>query len=127
MILPNLIAQATQTATTSTPTTPTTVPATQAPFWANPIFLPLILMGIFLFFSSRTKKNQEKKVQDMLGNLKRGDRVQTIGGIIGTVVEARETEVLVKVDETNNTKIRFARKAIHRVLEDETAAVVEKK
>ena len=127
LILPNLIAQATQTATTATPAAPTTSTATPPPFWANPIFLPLILMGIFLFFSSRTKKNQEKKVQDMLGNLKRGDRVQTIGGIIGTVVEARETEVLVKVDETNNTKIRFARKAIHRVLEDETAAVVEKK
>ena len=61
----------------------------------------------------------------MLDNLKRGDRVQTIGGIIGTVVEARETEVVVKVDETNNTKIRFARKAITRVLEDDEACEVD--
>ena len=101
-------------------TVPTTAPAAPPPFWANPIFLPLVLMGVFLIFSTRTKKKQEKKVQDMLGQLKRGDRVQTIGGIIATVVEARENDVLLKVDETNNTKIRFSRKAIHRVLDEET-------
>ena len=55
--------------------------------------------------------------------LKRGDRVQTIGGILGTVVETRDGEVLLKVDEGNNTKIRFSRNAIHRVLEEEKAEV----
>ena len=121
------------TATTTTApgaATPTTT-ATPAPWWANPMIIPIVLLGVFLFFSSRTKKTQERKVQDMLSNLKRGDKVQTIGGIIGTVVEARETEVLVKVDETNNTKIKFSRKAIHRVLDDEAttaaAATAEKK
>jgi preprotein translocase subunit YajC len=132
LTLLHLVAQTTTLTTgpsvgtaTSGTASPTSQPATRAPFWANPIFLPLILMGIFLFFSTRSKRGQEKKVQDMLSTLKRGDRVQTIGGIIGTVVEARETEVLLKVDETNNTKIRFSRKAIHRVL-DEDAAVGEK-
>ena len=114
---------ATNTSITVAPGAPATPPGPttrEAPFWANPIFLPLILMGVFLIFSTRTKRKQEKKVQDMLGQLKRGDRVQTIGGIIATVVEAREHDVLLKVDETNNTKIRFSRKAIHRVLDEET-------
>ena len=126
MTLMHLVAQTTTftTAPSGATAAPTTAPV-QPPFWANPIFLPLILMGVFLFFSTRSKRSQEKKVQDMLGTLKRGDRVQTIGGIIGTVVEARETEVLLKVDETNNTKIRFSRKAIHRVL-DEDATATEK-
>ena len=112
----------TQPVGTTTVTGGGSAPATQpaAPFWANPIFIPLVLMGVFLLLSSRSKKGQQKKVEDMLSQLKRGDRIQTIGGIIGTVVEARETEVLVKVDENNNTKMRFTRKAIHRVLEDET-------
>ena len=35
-------------------------------------------------------------------------------------------EVLVKVDETNNTKIRFSRNAIHRVIVEETAAAEKK-
>ena len=66
-----------------------------------------------LFFSSRTKKKEQQKVKQLLDSLKKGDRIQTIGGIIGTVVEARENEVLVKVDETNNTKIRsHARRSI---------------
>ena len=116
-------------AVTAAPGSATTAPAAkgkETPFFGTPLFLPLLLLGVFLFFSSRTKKKEQQKVQDMLGNIKRGDRVQTIGGIIGTVVEARDTEILVKVDETNNTKIRFARKAIHRVIEDEAAAAEKK-
>ena len=52
-------------------------------------------------------------------------RVQTIGGIIGKVVEADdEDRILVKVDETSNTKIWFTRNAIHRVLGEEKSAEV---
>ena len=57
----------------------------------------------------------------MLSQLKKGDEIQTIGGIIGKVVEAREDRVLVKVDETANSKIWFSRNAIHRVLDEEKA------
>ena len=52
----------------------------------------------------------------MLAGLKRNDRVQTIGGVLGTVVEAREHEVILKVDESSNTKMRFNRAAIKEVL-----------
>ena len=56
----------------------------------------------------------------MSNTLPRGaDRVQTIGGILGKVVEAEETKVLLKVDESSNTKIWFSRSAIDRVLEEE--------
>lgn len=101
-------------------TLPTTQPA--APGWfiflrdMGPIFLIVIL---FYFLFIRSKRTQDRKRQDMLGQLKKGDRVQTIGGVLGTVVEARENEVLLKVDESSNTKMRFARSAIHRVIEDD--------
>jgi preprotein translocase subunit YajC len=55
----------------------------------------------------------------MLKQLKRGDRIQTIGGIQGAVVRAEESRVEVKVDESSNTKIWFARTAIARVIEAE--------
>ena len=45
-----------------------------------------------------------------------------IGGILGTVVEARDTDVLLKVDESSNTKIRFSRNAIHRVVDEDKTA-----
>ena len=82
----------------------------------------MIMVAVMMIMGTKSKRKQDKQLSDLLGNLKRGDKVQTIGGIIGTVVEARENDVLLKVDETNNTKIKFARKAIHRVLVDEAPA-----
>jgi preprotein translocase subunit YajC len=97
---------------------PTTQPAPQP----HPLlqFVPLILIGVILyFFIIRSKKTQDRKRNEMLGQLKKGDRVQTIGGVLGTVIDARENEVVVKVDESSNTKMRFVRSAIHRVVDDE--------
>ena len=102
----------------------TTTPATSQP--APPLFVflqsygPLVLLlVVFFFLMSGSKRKQEKQRQQMLKELQRGVRIQTIGGIIGTVVEARDNEVVVKVDESNNTKVKFARSAIHKVLMDE--------
>ena len=93
-----------------------------APGWAealkNPMTLMIVMVVVMYIFIFRSKKNQDKDRKKMLEQLSKGDRIQTIGGILGTVIEAREGDVLVKVDESNNTKIRFSRSAIHRVLED---------
>ena len=51
----------------------------------------------------------------MLNELKKGDKITTIGGIVGTVIEVRDDEVTVKVDETNNIRMKFARWAIRGV------------
>lgn len=83
------------------------------------MFMLLLMLGLFYFFVMGGKRKEERKRQDMLGSLKKGDRVQTIGGIIGSVIDARDQDVLLKVDETNNTKIKFTRSAIHRVLDEE--------
>ena len=106
----------------------TTAPTTQRarPQWTDLLTSPIVplvlVMVVFLVFSSRTRRRQEKAKQDMLGAMKRGDRVQTIGGILGNVVEVREDRVLLKVDEGNNTKVWFARSAIARVMGDEPEA-----
>lgn len=100
-------------------------PATTGPTAApqNPmgsLFFPLIIgLLIFMFFSFNSKRKQDKQRQSLLGAMKRGDRVQTIGGILGTIVETRENDVVVKVDESNNTKIKFSRSAIAKVMTEE--------
>lgn len=81
-----------------------------------PIFAGL---AIFMVFSAMSKKKQDKARQSLLDAMKKGDRVRTIGGILGTIVEVREQEVVVKVDESNNTKIKFTRSAIAAVLGDD--------
>ncbi|MGN6506297.1 MAG: preprotein translocase subunit YajC, partial [Tepidisphaeraceae bacterium] len=61
----------------------------------------------------------DKERKDMIAALKKGDRVQTIGGVLGSVVQVDGDEIVVKVDETTNSKIRFVRSAIQRVISDE--------
>ena len=51
--------------------------------------------------------------------LKPGQRIQTIGGILGTITQVNDKEITVKVDETSNVKIKFTRNAIHRVMDDD--------
>ena len=104
-------------------TAPTTA-GTEAPPAANFLrqFFPIILIIlIFYMFFFRRSQTERKKRAAMLSELKRGDKVQTIGGILGNVVEAREDRVQLKVDESSNTKMWFARSAIARVLDDDKA------
>jgi preprotein translocase subunit YajC len=105
---------------------PTSLPAgTQdPPFWASQTFMLYAVLAVAMIFvvasSGRANRQQEKRQKEMLNNLKRGDRVETIGGILGSVVEARETEVVLKVDESTNTKVRVIRGAIKKVTSEES-------
>jgi preprotein translocase subunit YajC len=93
-----------------------TQPTQDPPFWAGPM-MPFILLIILMYvFMFRSKKGQEKKRQDLINALKKGDEVQTIGGEFGRVMETRDDRILLKVDESSNTKIWYARSAIHRVV-----------
>jgi preprotein translocase subunit YajC len=85
------------------------------PFWSL-MFPMLLALGVFYLFMFRGQKKDRQKHADMLANLKRNDRVQTIGGVLGTVVDVRDSEVILKVDETNNVKMRFNRSAVKEVL-----------
>ena len=75
------------------------------------IFLGLmfVLMYMILFRGPRKKQKQHKQ---MVQSLSKNDRIQTIGGIIGTVVDIKEDEITLKIDESNNTKIKILRSAI---------------
>ena len=73
------------------------------------------MMLVMFFFSSRSRRKQAAKRKEMLGDLKKGDKVTTAGGVIGTVIEVREEHVTVKVDETNNVRMKFLRRAIQSV------------
>ena len=94
----------------------TSKPAQDPPFWAGPM-MPFILLIILMYvFMFRSKKGQEKKRQELINQVKKGDEVQTIGGAFGRVMETRDDRILVKVDESSNTKIWYARSAILKVV-----------
>ena len=75
------------------------------------IGLIFIVMYFIIFRGPQKQKQQHKK---MLQSLKKNDRVRTIGGVIGTVVDIKGDEITLKVDESNNTKIKVVSSAIGR-------------
>ncbi len=89
-------------------------------FGGQILIIMLVVLGAMMLFSIFAGRKEKKKRQAMLAALQKGDKVQTIGGILGTVVEIRDNEVVVKVDESSNTRMRFARQAIQNVLEGNT-------
>ncbi len=74
-----------------------------------------LVIAIFYFLIIRPQNKKQKKTKDMLSALKKGDRVQSIGGIRGVVHNVSDDSVVVKVDD--NTKLEFAKSAIGDVLE----------
>ena len=88
----------------------------KSPWGGQGMLLVLMAMLVVMFvWSSRSKKKQEQKRQQMLASLKKGDKVTSIGGIVGTIMEVRDDEITVKVDENNNVRMHFARWAIRGV------------
>ncbi len=73
--------------------------------------LPFILLiGAFYFFILRPANKQRKQLQQLINNLKSGDRVITTGGIYGVVTAVKEKSVILKI--ADNVKIEVSKNAI---------------
>lgn len=84
------------------------------------LVLPLVLMGVvFYFMLIRPQRKKDKKVKEMLDNLKSGDRVTTIGGIYGTIMNIKDETITLAVGQKNGapTEMTVARWAIRQVEE----------
>ena len=81
------------------------------------IMLGLIVL-IFYFFMIRPQMKKQKEQKKFREALKNGDKVVTIGGIHGKILEVTETNVLLSVD---NGKIRVEKSAISYNEEDQLA------
>ncbi|MCR4666646.1 MAG: preprotein translocase subunit YajC [Desulfovibrio sp.] len=78
-------------------------------------FMPFILMFIiFWFLLIRPQQKRAKAHREMLGNLKRGDKIITQSGLLGTIVELDKEELLLECGEA---KLRMSRAAIGGVIQ----------
>jgi len=82
----------------------------------NFIFIMIGLFIVMMFMMSIPAKKEKKKMAAMMAALGRHDKVMTNGGIIGVITDIRDDEIVLKVDESTNTRIRFAKAAIKTVL-----------
>ena len=109
------------TATTQVATTQG-VDAPKAPAAVWPQFL--LIGGVFVAFylvMFRGQKKTEKARKTLLSQMKKGDKVMTIGGLVARVVSMDEDEVVLKIDESANVKATYKKTSIQQVLGDEKA------
>ncbi|TSA41872.1 MAG: preprotein translocase subunit YajC [Verrucomicrobiales bacterium] len=82
--------------------------------WTQMImFIPIILMVVFLMFSQNKKAKQHAK---LLTTLKSGDKVLTTSGIIGTVVSVREKEKIITI-RSADAKLELTLSAVADITE----------
>ena len=91
-------------------------------------FLPIILLFVVMWlFFIRPKNKEMKQMEEMRKALKKGDKVMTTAGIIGTVTNIEDTTGYVTVRTSSTTLIEFEKGAILRVLNAEAKPAEEKK
>lgn len=100
-------------------TTSTTAPAKPAPGAGGPTaglisFAPFIaIMVLFYFLMIYPQSKERKKREEMLGNIQRGDRVLTRGGIYGTVADIKEQILILKISD--NSKVEVDRSYVETI------------
>jgi preprotein translocase subunit YajC len=92
-----------------------------SPFGNLMSFLPIVLIFVIIYFMLfRGPKKKQQQHQKMISNLQKNDKVRTIGGIFGTILDVKDNEITIKIDEANNTKIKVVPGAISSVVGSET-------
>lgn len=84
-------------------------PAGQGSGWSMWLMIILIFVVMWLFMI-RPQRKQQKELEKFRKELKKGDKIVTIGGIYGTVDELKEKTVLIKID--GEIKIRVDRNSL---------------
>jgi preprotein translocase subunit YajC len=74
-------------------------------------FLPLVLIiVVFYLFFIRPQMKKSKEQKKFRENLKNGDRVVTIGGLHGKIIEVSDTTVV--IDAGDNVRLKFEKSAV---------------
>ena len=84
------------------------------------LLLMVVIFAIFYFLIIRPQHKEAKRVKAMLAALKKGDRVLTVGGIYGTVVEVRDEFVTLDLGDST---IEIGRKYISAIVEGRSAGL----
>ena len=92
-----------------------TQPAPQGGGWSMWVMLILIFV-VMWFFMIRPQRKQQKELEKFRNELKKGDKVLTVGGIYGTIDSVAEKYAIIKVD--GDVKIRVDKACLVRDITD---------
>lgn len=80
------------------------------------LFPFLVIMVIFYFLLIRPQQKQRREMQEMLNNIKEGDRIVTRGGLLGQVDKVEQDRGTLRIELGNGTKVRIRRDYVDQVV-----------
>jgi preprotein translocase subunit YajC len=99
--------------------------------WAAPVpgpasggfslLLILMFIPVLYFFMIRPQNKRQKQWQQMLANIKNGDRITTAGGIRGIIISIKDDSFIIRV-APDNLKLEVAKNAIASVTTQDNAS-----
>ena len=81
----------------------------------------IVMVGIFYLVLFLPMRRRQRKLDELLANLKSGDKVVTNAGVIGVITGLTDATVTLRV-KPDNVKIEFARSAINGIAGEENKA-----
>ena len=75
------------------------------------IIMLVLMLAIFYFMLIRPENKRKKEAEQMRSSVKKGDQITTIGGVIGTVVDVKENNIVLETS-ADQVRIEFAKWAI---------------
>ena len=82
------------------------------------VIMMVVMVAVFYFMLIRPENKRKKEAEQMRSSVRKGDKITTIGGVVGTVVDVKENNVVVETS-ADLVRIEFAKWAISS---NETAA-----
>ncbi len=83
------------------------------------IFMIIAIFAVMYFLMIRPQQRQKKQHQQMLGQLSKGDKIVTAGGIHATVAGIKDNSVILKI--ADNVKVEVSRSSISQVVSSRAA------
>jgi preprotein translocase subunit YajC len=82
---------------------------------ANQLVMIVLMIAVFYFFMIRPQMKKQKELKKFRESLKPGDKIVSIGGIHGKILEISESTVLI---QSEGTKLRIEKAAVSSSMED---------
>ncbi len=81
------------------------------------LIMIVVMFVIMYFLLFRGPRKQQKEQAKMRSSIEKNDKILTIGGIYGTVLDVKDNEVTIKIDESTNTKMKISLSAVSSKVE----------
>ena len=82
------------------------------------VIMMVAMLGIFYFMLIRPENKRKKEAEEMRSSLRKGDKITTIGGIVGTIVDVKENNIVIETS-ADQVRVELAKWAVSS---NETAA-----